>query len=64
METAARQHSEESAAKALARSESESVSHETAAGQGFPNALMRMRRTHGNRFVQRMVRAGVIQAKV
>jgi hypothetical protein len=63
METAARQHSEESAAKATARVERESASHEQTR-QDFPNALMRLQRTHGNRFVQRMVRAGVIQAKV
>lgn len=64
METAARQHSEETAAKASARAESESASHEHAARQGSPNVLMRMQRTHGNRFVRRMVRAGAARAKV
>lgn len=63
METAARQHSEESAAKATARVERESASHEQTRPD-FPNAVMRLQRTHGNRFVQRMVRAGVVRAKL
>jgi hypothetical protein len=61
---ATRQHSEESAAKAPAREAGGSASREQAAAGGSPNALFRLHRTHGNRFVQRMVRAGVFQAKL
>ena len=62
META-RQHSEESAAKATASAQAESASH-APARQGLPSALHRLHRSHGNLFVQRMVRAGVVQAKL